>query len=188
MSHHNPVELFRVKKNQIVSNKWDENHYVRIFLFQYHLQPSWYDRFGLRNDVLNWSSHWSPLFFFWDLIPCVLNFQIEFDNEPGKWCGSSFVGQWHVCWMVEDCQFAGESHRQWHWTRTNGKFSFTDSRWPFKSYEDNLYESGLHGALILDNSFNVDYVYEALRIDESRSQTNRKHIEDEIKTLKKSKT
>ena len=55
-------------------------------------------------------------------------------------------------------------------------------------YEDNLSESGLHGGLILDNSFNADYVNEALRIDETKVQANRKFIEEEIKALKKSKT
>lgn len=56
-----------------------------------------------------------------------------------------------------------------------------------KSYADNLSESGLHGAFVADSSFNIDALYEALRVDEIKHHHIRKIIEDEIKLLKKSK-
>jgi hypothetical protein len=57
----------------------------------------------------------------------------------------------------------------------------------FKSYADNLKESGLHGALVADSSFNIDSLYDALRVDELKHQNIKKILEDEIKLLKKSK-
>lgn len=52
---------------------------------------------------------------------------------------------------------------------------------------DNLNESGIHGALVNDHAFNVDYLYEALRIDEARHQSLKKILDEEVKHLKKSK-
>ena len=49
-------------------------------------------------------------------------------------------------------------------------------------------ESGLHGAFMLDSSFNVDILFDALNIEEAKNQVSKKYIEDELKNLKKSKS
>ena len=50
-------------------------------------------------------------------------------------------------------------------------------------------ESGIHGALVVDNSFNVDFLYNSLKVgDETRYFNMKKILEDEIKLLKKTKT
>ncbi len=45
----------------------------------------------------------------------------------------------------------------------------------------------MHGALVADSSFNIDSLYDALRVDELKHQNIKKILEDEIKLLKKSK-
>lgn len=51
----------------------------------------------------------------------------------------------------------------------------------------NLSQSGLHGALINDNSFNVEFLYSCLNVtDEPRYVNIKKILDDEIKLLKKS--
>ncbi len=101
----------------------------------------------------------------------------ENDNAPALWTNEMFAG-----WLkTVNLQV---SRSLWSFD-----FQFELIFCDFKQvYEDNLSESGLHGGLILDNSFNADYVNEALRIDETKVQANRKFIEEEIKALKKSKT
>lgn len=50
-------------------------------------------------------------------------------------------------------------------------------------------ESGIHGALVVDNIFNVDFLYNSLKVSEETRYFNMKKIlEDEIKLLKKTKT
>ena len=57
-----------------------------------------------------------------------------------------------------------------------------------QTFLPNLPQSGLHGALISDNSFNVEFLYSALGVtDELKYQNMKKIIEDEIKLLKKSR-
>jgi hypothetical protein len=59
----------------------------------------------------------------------------------------------------------------------------------FKNYSANLSESGLHGALVADISFNVDFLYSCLGVntDETRYHNMKKILEDEIKLLRKTK-
>ena len=55
-------------------------------------------------------------------------------------------------------------------------------------FSKNLPESGVHGALIQDNTFSVDFLYNALKVAEEPRYTNMKKIlEDEIRLLKKPK-
>jgi hypothetical protein len=52
----------------------------------------------------------------------------------------------------------------------------------------NLSQSGLHGALVADSSFNTEFLFNALCVgDEQKYQNMRKILEDEIKLLRKTK-
>ncbi len=57
-----------------------------------------------------------------------------------------------------------------------------------QSFTQNLAESGIHGALVVDSLFNVDYLYNSLKVtDEPKYFNMKKILEDEIKLLKKTK-
>jgi hypothetical protein len=57
-----------------------------------------------------------------------------------------------------------------------------------QSFTQNLCESGIHGALVVDNLFNVDFLYNSLKVtDEPKYLNMKKILEDEIKLLKKTK-
>ena len=54
-----------------------------------------------------------------------------------------------------------------------------------QAFTKNLPESGLHGSLIHDNIFTVDFLYTSLQVtDEPRYQNMKKILEDEIKLLR----
>lgn len=57
-----------------------------------------------------------------------------------------------------------------------------------QAFARNLTESGIHGALVQEPFFNVDFLYSALKVtDEPRYHNMKKILEDEIRLLKKSK-
>ena len=62
-----------------------------------------------------------------------------------------------------------------------------------QKYLPNLSQSGLHGALVVDNGFNVEFLFNILDIKTdldvySHENSIRKILEDEIKLLKKVKS
>ena len=57
-----------------------------------------------------------------------------------------------------------------------------------QEHVDKLPESGIHGALVADSSFNTECLFQCLQVqDESKYSNMRKILDDEIKLLKKTK-
>ena len=58
-----------------------------------------------------------------------------------------------------------------------------------QSFVNKLDESGIHGALVADSLFNVEFLYACLSVpEEARYLNMKKIIEDEIKLLRKPKS
>lgn len=71
---------------------------------------------------------------------------------------------------------------------TNGDFIDWLKLVNLQEHVDKLPESGIHGALVADNSFNTECLFQCLDIhDESKYSHMRKILDDEIKLLKKTK-
>jgi hypothetical protein len=56
-----------------------------------------------------------------------------------------------------------------------------------QKYIVNLSQSGLHGALLVDNVFNLDFMLNILEVKTDDVHENKKILDDEIKLLKKFK-
>ena len=56
-----------------------------------------------------------------------------------------------------------------------------------QSFTKKLNESGLHGAVVFDSQFSVDYLYDSLGVSESETRYSnmKKILEDEIRLLRK---